>query len=184
MIPDRRLKLKVLVPILRRGSYSIDSLNNSRNGRSTHQVLASNMQDPTMETVDSRFETRNSVPNSLGSTRLSLRSETALIRRENEISGNQITQDFNPADSPTQKSLSKSKLEKLLGISDVPSSIPLGPRLSNREETPSFLGPDYDFSEISYNIEAQIKGGTLSALVALLTSHESGKTFPPVSNSS
>ena len=159
----------------RRDSYSMDSLYNSKRSRGGHPVMQSGMHDPGLETVDSRFITRDSMADSLGSTRLSVQSELSMIRRESEMSGNRVTQDFNPADSPTNKSLNKSKLEKLLGVTGVPISIPSGQRLPNREETPSFLGPDYEFSEVSYNIEAQIKGGTLSALVALLTSHESGK---------
>ena len=37
---------------------------------------------------------------------------------------------------------------------------------------PPWLGPDYGPDEVSFNIDGQVRGGTLKALVIAATSHE------------
>lgn len=70
---------------------------------------------------------------------------------------------------------SPSKLRKLLG-DDAPSDLsaltnrPLS-ILRDTDSLPSFES-DFNSEEISYNMEGQIRGATLNALVAKLTTHE------------
>lgn len=80
--------------------------------------------------------------------------------------------------SPTKSPSSQAKLAKLLG-SDLPESKSGGSgvggrsmSLSIKEPTPNWLLPDYGPDEVSFNMEGQIKGGTLKALVIAAASHE------------
>ncbi|CAG8444390.1 17445_t:CDS:10 [Acaulospora morrowiae] len=61
------------------------------------------------------------------------------------------------------------KVQKFFG-EDVPSTI--AQTHGQREDKPSFLNYDYDPSEIIFNMESHVKGGTLNALVERLTMHD------------
>ncbi|KAI8339106.1 ras guanine nucleotide exchange factor domain-containing protein [Chlamydoabsidia padenii] len=65
---------------------------------------------------------------------------------------------------------SSHKLKKFFG-DDVPSPdiVTTKPTSSDR---PSYLSYDYDLSDISFNMEGNVKGGTLPALVERLTLHD------------
>lgn len=82
--------------------------------------------------------------------------------------------------SPT-RSPSKMKLAQILGT-DSPVS-PMRSSISLPEAVPGWLGPDYGPDEISFNMEGQVKGGTMKALVIAAASHEGRGTVPtPESN--
>ncbi|SCV69728.1 BQ2448_1122 [Microbotryum intermedium] len=70
---------------------------------------------------------------------------------------------------PYMPSTPLSKLAKLTGESNYPTSLSLA---SVAETVPPWLGPDYGPDEVSYNMEGQIRGATLRALVVAGTSHE------------
>ncbi|KAG0315205.1 hypothetical protein BGZ99_007613, partial [Dissophora globulifera] len=90
--------------------------------------------------------------------------------------GSSAPMDFNDFNAPTairsstfqrQKINTRgSKLRKMLG-DDVPT-----PKPSYATETPWFLGHDYSQSDISFNMEGHVRGGTLPALVERLTLHD------------
>ncbi|KAF9303287.1 hypothetical protein BGZ74_004053 [Mortierella antarctica] len=67
----------------------------------------------------------------------------------------------------TQGDIRGAKLKKMLG-EDVPTPKPA----KVVEKTPWFLGHDYSPSDISFNMEGHVKGGTLPALVERLTLHD------------
>ncbi|KAF9201163.1 hypothetical protein BGZ49_008621, partial [Haplosporangium sp. Z 27] len=72
-----------------------------------------------------------------------------------------------PSITLTQKVDNRSaKLKKMLG-DDVPTPKPV-----KVVEVPWYLGHDYSPSDISFNMEGHVKGGTLSALVERLTLHD------------
>lgn len=70
------------------------------------------------------------------------------------------------------KSMSNTKLAKLLGTDPHDTSPSPSRKSTNSESTPSWLGPDYGPDEVSFNMEGQVKGGTLRALVIAAASHE------------
>ncbi|SCZ89388.1 BZ3500_MvSof-1268-A1-R1_Chr9g10391 [Microbotryum saponariae] len=70
---------------------------------------------------------------------------------------------------PSTPSTPMSKLAKLTGESSYPTSSSLA---SVAEAVPPWLGPDYGPDEVSYNMEGQIRGATLRALIVAGTSHE------------
>ena len=45
------------------------------------------------------------------------------------------------------------------------------------EAVPAWLGPDYGPDEISFNMEGQVKGGTMRALIIAAASHEGRGQF-------
>ncbi|ORZ20438.1 ras guanine nucleotide exchange factor domain-containing protein [Absidia repens] len=65
---------------------------------------------------------------------------------------------------------SSHKLKKFFG-DDVPSTeiVTTNPAVTER---PSYLSYDYDLTDISFNMEGNVKGGTLAALVERLTLHD------------
>lgn len=63
------------------------------------------------------------------------------------------------------------KLKKFFG-DDVPSSSDIATTKPTSAERPSYLLYDYDLTDISFNMEGNIKGGTLPALVERLTLHD------------
>ncbi|KFH71109.1 hypothetical protein MVEG_03955 [Podila verticillata NRRL 6337] len=67
----------------------------------------------------------------------------------------------------TKGDIRGAKLKKMLG-EDVPTPKPS----KVVEKTPWFLGHDYSPSDISFNMEGHVKGGTLPALVERLTLHD------------
>ncbi|KAF9184151.1 hypothetical protein BGZ51_003515 [Haplosporangium sp. Z 767] len=72
-----------------------------------------------------------------------------------------------PAISITQKEhVRGAKLKKMLG-EDAPT-----PKPTKVAEVPWFLGHDYSSSDISFNMEGHVRGGTLPALVERLTLHD------------
>lgn len=86
-------------------------------------------------------------------------------------------------DAPQQKSDKQSgnsfkpdKLRKLLGDDAPPASamVRKGSIASTTEPTPEFLKLDFE-DEMSFGVDGQIKGGSLRALVAKLTTHTSGQ---------
>lgn len=68
------------------------------------------------------------------------------------------------------------KLAKILGP-DSPSSSPMRSNVSLPESVPAWLGSDYGPDEISFNMEGQVKGGTMRALVIAAASHEGRGTY-------
>lgn len=68
--------------------------------------------------------------------------------------------------------MSNTKLAKLLGTDPHDTSPSPSRRSTNSEPTPSWLGSDYGPDEVSFNMEGQVKGGTLRALVVAAASHE------------
>ncbi|ORY87394.1 hypothetical protein BCR35DRAFT_330390 [Leucosporidium creatinivorum] len=70
------------------------------------------------------------------------------------------------------KSVSNTKLAKLLGTDPHDTSPSPSRKSTNSEPTPPWLGPDYGPDEVSFNMEGQVKGGTLRALVIAAASHE------------
>ncbi|KAI1303236.1 hypothetical protein EDD11_005431 [Mortierella claussenii] len=72
-----------------------------------------------------------------------------------------------PSISMAQKADARgAKLKKMLG-EDVPT-----PKPAKVAEVPWFMGHDYSPSEISFNMEGHVRGGTLPALVERLTVHD------------
>lgn len=63
------------------------------------------------------------------------------------------------------------KLAKLLGTAD-PNASPMRSTASLPENVPVWLGADYGFDEISFNMDGQVKGGTMRALIIAAASHE------------
>ncbi|KAJ3125906.1 hypothetical protein HK098_008099 [Nowakowskiella sp. JEL0407] len=56
------------------------------------------------------------------------------------------------------------KIKKFFGVDNVP--------VAENSEKPSFLGYDYDPSDLVFGAEGKVKGGTLEALVERLTAHD------------
>ncbi|ORX52680.1 ras GEF [Hesseltinella vesiculosa] len=66
---------------------------------------------------------------------------------------------------------SSTKLKKFFG-QDVPPPSPTRKPTPSMAERPLFLGYDYDDSDVAFNMEGGVKGGTLAALVERLTLHD------------
>ncbi|KAI8089221.1 ras guanine nucleotide exchange factor domain-containing protein [Halteromyces radiatus] len=81
-----------------------------------------------------------------------------------------VTNDPSTASQELEVTKSSHKLKKFFG-DDVPSSdiVTTNPTTADR---PSYLSYDYDLSDISFNMEGNVKGGTLAALVERLTLHD------------
>jgi son of sevenless-like protein len=71
----------------------------------------------------------------------------------------------------TQPSAKQDKLKKFFG-EDAAVAVEAASSKSAVNDTPSFLGYDYDPADIVVNMEGDVKGGTLSALTERLTSHQ------------
>jgi len=100
--------------------------------------------------------------------------------RENSLDGNSIvTRNREPSavvhetdgpESASAKSPTRSKnLAKFFGDEAATTVIPALKPVSSK---PAFLLPDYGPDDISFNVDNQIRGGTLRGLVIKLTSHE------------
>lgn len=68
--------------------------------------------------------------------------------------------------------MSNSKLAKILGSDPSDGTTSPTRRSTGSEPVPPWLGPDYAPDEVSFNMEGQVKGGTLRALVIAAASHE------------
>lgn len=75
--------------------------------------------------------------------------------------------------SGTPKRNKNSKLQKIFG-DDAPLPTTKGPGVVTkvRDDIPWYLGYNYDPSDIVFNMEGHVKGGTLTALVERLTMHD------------
>jgi hypothetical protein len=131
---------------------------------------------------------RDSYPSSVASSgrREPLAAAPAVAQamsRAHTASTPSVASNDSEAGSPTVQALphspNKSKLRKFFGDEAPPTSL----RRSGGPAglTPFWLEADYE-DELMWNVEGQVKSGTLRALVARLTSHESGAS-PPCSSS-
>ncbi|CAM0140420.1 unnamed protein product [Umbelopsis sp. WA50703] len=82
----------------------------------------------------------------------------------------QIQQSITSPDLEIPPSTKQDKLKKFFGEEAAAEAATTGKSVVN--DTPSFLGYDYDPAEIVVNMEGDVKGGTLSALTERLTSHK------------
>ncbi|KAA1089603.1 hypothetical protein PGT21_024616 [Puccinia graminis f. sp. tritici] len=110
------------------------------------------------------------------------------LHRDNSIDGGSVTtrkrepsilvQDVDRAESVSSKSPTRSKkLAKFFGEEAATSVMPGPPKPMNSSNNnnatkPAFLMADYGPDDISFNVDNQIRGGTLKGLVIKLTSHE------------
>ncbi|RIA80506.1 ras guanine nucleotide exchange factor domain-containing protein [Glomus cerebriforme] len=70
----------------------------------------------------------------------------------------------------TKSPRSENKVNKFFGEENIPSN--LTQSHGKKEDRPWFLNYDYDPSEMIFNMESYVKGGTLNALVERLTMHD------------
>jgi hypothetical protein len=71
-----------------------------------------------------------------------------------------------------QSSVKQDKLKKFFGEDAAVAAEAAASGKPAGNDTPSFLGYDYDAADIVENMEGDVKGGTLSALTERLTSHQ------------
>ncbi|KAI9300165.1 ras guanine nucleotide exchange factor domain-containing protein, partial [Cunninghamella echinulata] len=153
------------------GDSTIPSL---RKSSQTKLALSSPLLDDNQNSSDSlataanKNKDNNNNSDNINNTKIS--TTTAIVEhpgaRESGISD---ATTLNQADVDTKKS--SHKLKKFFG-DDVPSTTDIAGSNPTNVDRPAYLSYDYDLSDISFNMEGNVKGGTLPALVERLTLHD------------
>ncbi|CAO3629703.1 unnamed protein product [Cunninghamella echinulata] len=149
------------IPYLRKSSQSKLTLSSSllddNQNSSDSLATAANKNNDNNKNSDNNNNTTTS-------TTTAIVEHTAI--RESGISD---TTTLNQPDVDTKKS--SHKLKKFFG-DDLPSTTDIAGSNPTTVDRPAYLSYDYDLSDISFNMEGNVKGGTLPALVERLTLHD------------
>lgn len=143
---------------------------------SSHSYLASNAPLGKQTLSDSQANAASPQPKPTTGTTESQQQQKPSHKREesiDQLDNVDASTDPRPLPAPLQDldaSKSSHKLKKFFGDDVLPSDIDTTKPASS--ERPPYLSYDYDLTDISFNMEGNVKGGTLAALVERLTLHD------------
>ncbi|CAO3631141.1 unnamed protein product [Cunninghamella blakesleeana] len=136
-------------------SSIIDDRNNNINNNNSMNDISSDSQANAVNIKkNTKLSKTTAVVEHKGGVRDSNLSDSTTINAQQDVETNKSTH----------------KLKKFFG-DDVPSTDISG-NITQVAERPSYLEYDYDLSDIIFNMEGNVKGGTISALVERLTLHD------------